>query len=158
MCSKVNDAYGITPRHVTPPPPDPYFILQVSNISPNIAGAYASATLVVNENYYVFGNEWQKPIWPAHHQSWSTLTSAKPPAIVSSDDLEKFLKNGEHEFTTSQILVNGYDKNDSIYDPKANQVECKLGAGYKFKAGKSYNLMINAKPKEGWPSCDIKEM
>lgn len=125
LLNAVNNAYGITPRPVTLPA-DPYFILQVSNISPDVFGGYASATLVINRGYYVFGNEWQKPISPGYNQSWSTAASAQPPAIIESNDLNNLFKKGAQSFTTSQILVNGYNSDGSVRYPDA-QVECKMG-------------------------------
>jgi GH18 family chitinase len=157
LLNAVNSAYGIIPRHVTPPPVGPYFILQVSNISPDETGGFAGATLVVN-GYYAFGNVEKKPISPGFNQPWATAASAQPPGIIESEDLNNFFKNGAQSFTTSQILVNGYDNNGSIYDPKVKQVECQLGKNFTFHAGKAYNLMVNALPKPGWPNCDIKEM
>lgn len=158
LLNAVNKAYGITPRDVTPPPSLPYFILQVSNLAPDVANAnaFASATLIVKGGYHVFGNQWNHPITPQLNQSWGTLPSSETvPGVIDSPVLDGIFADGATSFTTSQILINGYPKFDTpIGQPNQPQTVCTLGNGYTFHAGHSYNVMVNAVAK----SCDIKMM
>lgn len=145
------------------PPALPYFILQVTNSGPDVAGpfAYSSATLVVNGQYWIFGTaaSWESsgmvPIAPGNkYQQWGTLTSSLNPAtpgVVDSMNLDTMFADGSSSFTTSQIIINGYPSYNSTILSPAGQWSCPLGTNYTFKAGHSYNLMVNA----AYRSCDI---
>ena len=130
----------------TPVAPTSEFKLQISNTGPNIAGdnAYASATLVINGNYYVLGTSWNSPITPGNSQRWGTSTVAGAD-IVDSPALDELFKNGNKLVTTSQIIMNGYSSFDSKLGDvsPAHQFVCDMGTNYKFEAGHEYNLMIN---------------
>lgn len=133
----------------TPLPPLPYFILQITNSAPNQANpnAYGSATLVVNGQYWVFGNQWNQPITPLLYQQWGTKPSSQNPAtpgVIDSNNLDNLFSAGQPSFTASQILINGYPSNSTnIYSPNA-QFPCPAGTNYVFKAGHSYNVQVNA--------------
>lgn len=128
----------------TPVVPTSAFKLQISNIGPDVAGddAFASATLVVNGNYYVLGTSWSSPITPGNSQRWGTSAVAGAD-IVDSPALDELFKNGNKLVTTSQIIMNGYSSFDSKLDKPSHQFACDMGANYKFEAGHEYNLMIN---------------
>lgn len=128
----------------TPPTPTtlPYFTLQVSNTGQK---AKASATLVVDGAWYIFGDINNDKLSPNINHSWGTLTSAQnpnTPYVTDSLTFDKLFSGGTTSFTTQQILINS----DS-----GSQVICSAGTGYTFEAGKSYNLMIN--PDTG--ACQI---
>lgn len=153
---------GVTPSPTpapSPTPSTPYFILQVTNTAPDQANpnAYASATLVVNGGYYIFGTSWGSPIVPGNgNQQWGTTPSANNPAtpgVADSSNLDGFFANGATSFTTSQILINGYPSQTNLNSP-ANQYNCSLGTNYTFQAGHSYNLMVNAV----YQSCAISQI
>jgi hypothetical protein len=128
----------------TPIAPTSAFKLQISNTGPDVAGdnAYASATLVVNGNYYVLGTSWNSPIVPGNSQRWGTSAVAGAD-IVDSPALDELFKNGNKLVTTSQIIMNGYSSFDSKLDKPSHQFTCEMGVNYKFEAGHEYNLMIN---------------
>ncbi len=148
------------------PPAIPYFILQVTNTGPDVAGpsAYASATLVVNGEYWVFGKNasWVSagmvPIAPNNFQQWGTLPSSQNPAtpdVIDSNNLDYIFSNGNTSFKTSQIIINGYPSYDSdINNPTGGQWVCNAGENYVFEAGHSYNVMVNPV----YHSCDIKQI
>ena len=130
------------------PPALPYFILQISNTGPNVPGqgAYASATLVVDGKYWIFGNQYGAPISPLLNQPWGTQTSASNPAtptVIDSSNLDSIFSGGETSFVATQIIINGYSSQGSLNTPTV-QYPCPLGTNYTFQAGKSYNLMVNA--------------
>ncbi|MCD6027727.1 MAG: hypothetical protein K0R08_2246 [Solimicrobium sp.] len=143
LLNAVNRAYRITPRPVTPPLPGARFILQISNTSPDVYGAFASATLVINGGWYVFGNEWKEPVSPQKNQSWGTYESAQPDSgVIRNENLDKFFSNNVQSFTASQILINAYNSKSDPLSAPAKQIKCPTG-NYTFVAGHSYNLMIN---------------
>jgi hypothetical protein len=156
LLNAVDQAYGITPRDGAPVTSLLYFILQVSNMASDQPddNAYASVTLWVNGNYYVFGNQWNSPITPQLNQSWGTLPSSDPQKVVNSSNLDKFFSNGAISFTTTQVLINGYRSYNSSINQPNSQTICVMGSGYTFKAGHSYNVIVNAVNKE----CEIKMM
>ena len=152
--------FGATP---TPPtPPLPYFILQVTNSGPNVAGqyAYASATLVVNGGYWLFGNVWNQPITPQtpnNYQLWGTLPSSQNPAtpgVADSKNLDQIFSGGSTSFTTSQIIINGYANNTTSLANPTGQFACPQGTNYVFQAGHSYNVQINP----AYKSCAITQV
>jgi hypothetical protein len=137
-------------------PPLPYFILQISNTGPNVAGqgAYASATLVVDGKYWIFGNKYGAPITPLLNQPWGTQPSASNPAtptVIDSSNLDSIFSGGNTSFVATQIIINGYSSQGSVNTPTV-QYPCPLGTNYTFQSGKSYNLMVNA---SSGGACDI---
>ncbi|MBX9866980.1 MAG: hypothetical protein K2Y14_08680 [Burkholderiales bacterium] len=121
----------------TPPTPTtlPYFTLQVTNTAQT---AKATATLVINSGYYVFGDVNGQSILPSANRVWGTLRSAQNPStpyVTDSSNLDTFFSSGATSFTTQQILINS--------DRSSNQVSCAAGSNYTFEAGKSYNLQVN---------------
>lgn len=137
--------FGAAP---TPPPSQPYFILQVSNTGPDVAGedAYASATIVVDGQYWVFGTSWNSPIAPTYSQLWGTLTSSlnpTTPGVTDSASLDTLFSD-KTSFTASSILINGYSSQSQSLSNYNHQYTCPSGEGFVFQAGHSYNLMVNA--------------
>lgn len=152
-------AFASTIFDAAPAPAMPYFILQVSNTGPNAPGqgAYSSATLVVKGAYYPFGTSWSSPIAPNDSQLWGTSSSASGSGIsnvIDSSALDNFFANGANSFTTSQIMINGYQNQSQGLGSPTVQYNCAMGNGYVFAAGHSYNLMINA----AVGSCDIQQI
>lgn len=144
LINAVNEVYGIDAR---PSPETAYFILQITNTGPDVAGpnAYASATLVVDGGYYVFGNEWSNPISPKLSTVWGTeASSEKVEGVNNNETLDTFFAGDADSFTTSQILINGYSSYESDLNYPNNQYDCNLGRNYTFEAGHSYHLMLNA--------------
>lgn len=144
-----------------------YFILQVTNTGPDQAGtnAYATATLVINNAYHIFGLNapWaaagQQPIAPgnANYQLWGTLASAQNPAtpnVIDSSNLDTIFTNNNETFSTSSIIINGYSSYDQNVNQPNNQYTCSQGTNYTFHSGHSYNLMINAVTK----TCAITQV
>lgn len=157
LLNAVGSAYGIQPRDTDITPASPYFVLQVSNLAPDVAdpNAFASATLVVSSKYYVFGNQWNKPISPQMNQPWGTQASSdETPGVIYNGNLDTLFSNGVTSFKTDTVLINGYPSNDTPLAQPNTQTACSLGNGYTFEAGHSYNIMVNAVTK----ACDIKMM
>lgn len=148
-----------------PAPTVPYFTIQITNNAPNSPNrfAYASVTLVENNNYWIFGNKWDQPIVPGGmgnnaYQLWGTLPSSKDvPGVQHSSSLDNIL-SGKDSFA-AKVQVNGYADNSSMSTPTGSFL-CRSSAGtnYNFKAGKSYNIIINATDNNGTTAaCDITE-
>lgn len=156
LLATIANEYGYVGPTPTPTPTGVYFILQVSNIGPNVPGqaAYSSASLVVNNSWNLFGTAWRSPISPGANQLWGTTLSAEQSGVTANDKLDEFFADGATSFTTSQIVINGYPSWDSNLDRPSVQYDCTKGRGYTFQAGHSYNLMLNAASQ----SCEIKQM
>lgn len=147
-------------------PDTPYFIMQITNTGPNQASnsAYASITLVVNDQYFQFGNKWNQPITPQaspDSSTWGTLPSASASVLDDSNSivtdspiLDNLFNNGATKFTTSAIIINGY-ANNKEFSPSIKPVQkaCAAGVNKNFLAGHSYNIMVN--PVTG--ACQITD-
>ncbi|QHC57165.1 glycosyl hydrolase family 18 protein [Rathayibacter sp. VKM Ac-2760] len=150
-------AFSVALFGATPPAAAPYFILQVSNTGPDRpdSGAYASATLVVDSQYWLFGNRWGSALAPGANESFGTATSAANPAtpfVVDSSNLDAIFSGGKTSFTASQVLINGYSSQRDVAGPDRQYV-CSAGAGFTFEAGHAYNVQVNA--DSGFKSCAI---
>jgi chitinase len=160
-------AFSATLFGAAPPPQIPFFIVQITNSGPDEPGsvAYASATLVVNGQYWIFGRaaSWvpsgMVPIAPGreNYQLWGTLPSSKnpnTPGVADSSNLDTIFSNGNTSFTTSQILINGYPSYDSDISNPSGQWNCPAGANYRFEAGHAYNILVNPT----WQSCAVSRV
>lgn len=127
----------------SPAPSIPYFTIQVSNTLGAASGShpYASATLVVNDAYYVFGTTANTPIAPANSVTYGTKTSANanPNVVAYSSNLDTFFSGGATSFN-AKVLLNTYTSQSNLYSP-TTQLVC--ANNQKFESGKSYNVMIN---------------
>jgi hypothetical protein len=164
-------AFSSTIFGATPPPSLPYFILQISNTGPDVASptAYASATVVVNGQYWIFGKNVSYaasgvPIAPGANQLWGTKPSSQISGlgVVDSNNLDMIFSNGNTSFSASQIIMNGYPSvNSDILTPvSSSQFNCVdrtsrawNGNGYTFKANNTYNVQINPTYKSCAVSC-----
>jgi chitinase len=153
-------AFSVALFGATPPAPSPYFLLQVSNTGPDSpdSGAYASATLVVDSQYWIFGNKWGTALSPGANESYGTSASSRNPAtpyVIDSSSLDSIFAGGRTSFTASQVLINGYSSQSDVGTPGV-QYSCPLGAGYTFEAGHSYNVQVNA--NSDYRSCAISKV
>ena len=77
--------------------------------------------------------------------------------VQHSSSLDNIL-SGKDSFA-AKVQVNGYADNSSMSTPTGSFL-CRSSAGtnYNFKAGKSYNIIINATDNNGTTAaCDITE-
>ncbi|MDY0914639.1 hypothetical protein [Rathayibacter festucae] len=158
--SAVPGAFSVALFGATPPAPAPYFLLQVSNTGPDApdSGAYASATLVVDGQYWIFGNKWGSALSPGTNESFGTSASAENPAtpyVIDSSNLDAIFSGGKKSFTASRVLINGYSSQSDVAAP-GEQYVCPVGSGYTFEAGHSYNVQVNA--NSGFKSCAISKV
>lgn len=144
----------------TPTPTKPYFILQVTNNAPDVANnyAYASVSLAVNGDYWIFGNQWSQPISPQLNQQWGTLASSQDVSgVIDSSNLDNIFSNGNTSFTAT-VQVNGYKTNGNINSPTGS-FTCKSNPTYTFEAGHSYNIIVNATDNSnGAAACVVQQV
>lgn len=141
----------------SPPPQLPYFILQISNNnSVGQSNGYASATLVVNGSYWIFGTATNTPIAPQGNQQWGTLTSAQnpqTPGVVDSSNLDNIFNGGNNSFIATQILANSYPAGNSNLGSPVSQFACP-GGPFTFQSNHSYNIIVNTAAK----ACSINQV
>ncbi len=119
------------------PPVGQYFIMQVTNTGKQ---KNASVTLVVDGNFYPFGQVNDTTLPSNFYQQWGTLASSQEQEdVANSSSLDAIFSNGVTSVKAT-IIGNSYDNWET---PISNPDEQTQGTDFTFEAGHSYNVMVN---------------
>lgn len=119
------------------PPVGQYFIMQVTNTGKQ---KNASVTLVVDGNFYPFGQVNDTTLPSNFYQQWGTLASSQEQKdVANSSSLDAIFSNGVTSVKAT-IIGNSYDNWETPISKPSGQTQ---GTDFTFEAGHSYNVMVN---------------